>query len=42
MRIRYEKITLYSILMLKDLFPDYDIICDGDMKEIIFKRKLKN
>lgn len=42
MRIRYEKITLYSILMLEDLFPDYDIICDGDMKEIIIKEKVKN
>ena len=42
MRIRYDKITIESILMLMDLFPDYDIICDGDMKEIIIKEKVKN
>ncbi len=41
MRIRYDKITIESILMIQDLFPDYNIICDGDMKEIIIKEKLK-
>lgn len=39
MRIKYERITLESILMMIDLFPDYNIICDGDLKEIIFKEK---
>ena len=42
MRIRYDKITIESILMIEDLFPDYDIICDGDLKEIIIKEKVKN
>ena len=42
MRIRYEKITLESILLMIDLFPDYDFLCDGDMKEIIIKKKVKN
>lgn len=41
MRIRYDKITLESIELMKDLFPDYDIICDGDNKEIIMKEKIK-
>jgi hypothetical protein len=39
MRIRYEKITLESILMMIDLFPDYNFICDGDRKELIIKEK---
>ena len=42
MRIRYDKITIESIIMIQDLFPDYDIICDGDSKEIIIKEKVKN
>lgn len=42
MRIRYDKITIESIIMIQDLFPDYDIICDGDLKEIIIKEKVKN
>lgn len=42
MRIRYEKITLESILLMIDLFPNYDFLCDGDMKEIIIKEKVKN
>ena len=42
MRIRYEKITLESILLMVDLFPDYDFLCDGDSKEIIIKEKVKN
>lgn len=41
MRLRYEKITLESILMMIDLFPDYNFICDGDKKEIIIKEKTK-
>lgn len=41
MRLRYEKITLESILMMIDLFPDYNFICDGDNKEIIIKEKTK-
>lgn len=41
MRIRYDKITIESILMIQELFPDYNIICDGDMKEIILKEKTK-
>ncbi|MBR2652625.1 hypothetical protein IKD56_04795 [bacterium] len=41
MRIKYETITLKTILNLVDLFPNYDIICDGDTKEIVFKEKIK-
>lgn len=39
MRIKYDRITLESILMMMELFPDYNIVCDGDSKEIILKEK---
>lgn len=42
MRIRYEKITMQNIILLVDLFPNYDFILDGDMKELIIKEKVKN
>ena len=42
MRIKYDKITLESIILLMDLFPDYNFICDGDSKEIVIKEKVKD
>ena len=42
MRIRYDNITIETILFMMELFPDYNFICDGDMKEIVIKEKCKD
>ena len=40
MRINYNNITIKTLLDLMEILPNYDLICDGDSKEIIIKEKV--
>lgn len=39
MVIDYKDITFNSLMVIIDLFPEYDFICDGDKKIIYAKEK---